>query len=211
MDAQKRRELELLRELAESEGITQRALAKKLGIALGLTNLYIKRLAKKGFIRIINIKRSRIRYLLTPRGIAEKAHLAYQYMEYSLGYYTNLRETYRQRLLPLRRSNGRRVILVGTGEVAEIAALVLWELDLILEHVVDDEKSGTTFLGHKVSTLAEIPEMSFDWIVLAVLDGSEGLRRRLQAFPIPDDRIIALHDVPARSEGSATDDVAWQG
>lgn len=208
MDAQKKRELGILREIAEGEGITQRGLAKKLGIALGLTNLYIKRLAKKGYIRIINIKRSRIKYLLTPRGIAEKAHLAYQYMEYSLGYYVNLRETYRQRLLPLRRSNGRRVIVVGTGEVAEIAALVLWELDLTLEQVVDDEKPGATFLGHKVSTLAEIPEMSFDWIVLAVLDGSEGLRVRLHGFQIPDERIVALHDKAARSEGSATDGVA---
>ncbi len=208
MDAQKKRELGILREIAEGEGITQRGLAKKLGIALGLTNLYIKRLAKKGYIRIINIKRSRIKYLLTPRGIAEKAHLVYQYMEYSLGYYVNLRETYRQRLLPLRRSNGRRVIVVGTGEVAEIAALVLWELDLTLEQVVDDEKPGATFLGHKVSTLAKIPEMSFDWIVLAVLDGSEGLRVRLHGFHIPDERIVALHDKAARSEGSATDGVA---
>ncbi|MEE9154213.1 MAG: winged helix-turn-helix transcriptional regulator, partial [candidate division NC10 bacterium] len=138
MDVQGKRELELLKEIAEGEEITQRALAKKLGIALGLTNLYIKRLAKKGYIRIVNVKRSRIKYLLTPRGIAEKARLAYQFMEYSLGYYMKLRETYRQRLLPLRRSEGRRVLLVGSGEVAEIAALVLWELDLTLEHVVDE-------------------------------------------------------------------------
>ena len=187
---------------------SQRALAKKLGIALGLTNLYIKRLAKKGYIRIVNVKRSRIKYLLTPRGIAEKARLAYQFMEYSLGYYMKLRETYRQRLLPLRRSEGRRVLLVGSGEVAEIAALVLWELDLTLEHVVDEERAGTTFLGHKVRTLAEIPEMSFDWIVLAVLNGSEGLHERLHALEIPNDRIIALHDMTAQSEGSAIDGVA---
>ncbi|MBW8058515.1 MAG: winged helix-turn-helix transcriptional regulator [candidate division NC10 bacterium] len=201
MDVQGKRELELLKEIAEGEEITQRALAKKLGIALGLTNLYIKRLAKKGYIRIVNVKRSRIKYLLTPRGIAEKARLAYQFMEYSLGYYMKLRETYRQRLLPLRRSEGRRVLLVGSGEVAEIAALVLWELDLTLEHVVDEERAGTTFLGHKVRTLAEIPEMSFDWIVLAVLNGSEGLHERLHALEIPNDRIVALHDMTAQSEG----------
>lgn len=201
MDVQGKRELELLKEIAEGEEITQRALAKKLGIALGLTNLYIKRLAKKGYIRIVNVKRSRIKYLLTPRGIAEKARLAYQFMEYSLGYYMKLRETYRQRLLPLRRSEGRRVLLVGSGEVAEIAALVLWELDLTLEHVVDEERAGTTFLGHKVRTLAEIPEMSFDWIVLAVLNGSESLHERLHVLEIPNDRIVALHDMTAQSEG----------
>lgn len=209
MDPQRKRELELLKEISESEGITQRALAKKLGIALGLTNLYIKRLARKGYIKIVNVKRSRIKYLLTPTGIAEKAQLAYQFMEYSLSYYVRLRESFRQRLLPVSRSDGRRVLLIGAGEVAEIAALVLWEFNLSLEHVVDDERSGTTFLGHKVSALAEIPEMSFDWIVLAVLNGSEGIRGRLRELEIPDNRIVALHDeLTPLSEGSTGDGVA---
>lgn len=208
MDPQRKRELELLTEIAEDEGVTQRALSKKLGMALGLTNLYIKRLAKKGYIRIVNIKRSRIKYLLTPQGFAEKAHLAYQFMEYSLAYYMSLRETYRQRLLPLRRMNGRRVLLVGSGEVAEIAALVLWELDLALEHVVDDEKSGKAFLGHKVRTLAEIPEMSFDWIVLALLNESDSLLERLHALQIPKEKIVALHDKGAQTGGSTIEGVA---
>lgn len=208
MDLQRKRELELLKEIVESEGITQRALARKLGMALGLTNLYIKRLAKKGYIKIVNVKPSRIKYLLTPRGIAEKAQLAYQFMEYSLGYYVRLRESFRQRLLRVSRSERRRVLLIGAGEIAEIAALVLWELNLNLEHVVDDERSGATFLGHKVSAVAEIPEMSFDWIVLAVLNGSEGLRGRLRELEIPNNKIVALHDeMTAWSEGLPTDGV----
>ncbi len=192
MDPHAQRELDLLTEIAEGDRVTQRQLAKKLGIALGLTNLYIKRLAKKGYIRIVNIKRSRLKYLLTPRGIAEKARLTYQFMEYSLGYYVKLRETFRQCLLPVSRSDNRRVLLYGSGEIAEIAALVLWEFDLILECVVDDEKSGTSFLGYKVRALAEIPELSFDWIVVAVLNGSEGLQERLRELKVPDDRIVAL-------------------
>lgn len=208
MDPQSKRELDLLTEIAGGEGITQRALAKKLGIALGLTNLYIKRLAKKGYLKIVNVKRSRIKYLLTPQGIAEKARLACQFMEHSLAYYMKLRGTYRQRLLPLRRMDGRRVLLVGSGEIAEIAALVLWELDLALEHIVDDERSGETFLGHKVRMLGEIPEMGFDWIVLAVLNESERLLERLHGFQIPKEKIVALHDRPAQTDGSAIEGVA---
>ncbi|MFQ5804278.1 MAG: winged helix-turn-helix transcriptional regulator [Candidatus Methylomirabilales bacterium] len=192
MDPHAQRELDLLTEIAEGDGVTQRQLAKKLGIALGLTNLYIKRLAKKGYIRIVNIKRSRLKYLLTPRGIAEKARLTYQFMEYSLGYYVKLRETFRQCLLPVSRSDDRRVLLYGSGEIAEIAALVLWEFDLILECVVDDEKSGTSFLGHKVRAVGEIPELSFDWIVLAVLNGSEAIQERLRELKVQDDRIVVL-------------------
>jgi len=203
MDPQAKRELELLTEIAKGQGVTQRALAKKLGMALGLTNLYIKRLTRKGYVRIVNVKRSRLKYLLTPRGISEKARLAYQFMEYSLSYYTSLRETFRQRLSPLSLSGGRRVLLVGSGEVAEIAALVLWELDLSLEHVVDDEKPGSTFLGHKVRTFPEIPELSYDWVVLAVLNGSEGMLDRLRGLKVPEDRIVLVRDTPA--QGSDTD------
>jgi hypothetical protein len=123
-------------------------------------------------------------------------------MEYSLGYYTGLRETFRQRLLPLGLSGGRRVLLVGSGEVAEIAALVLWELDLGLEHVVDDEKAGSTFLGHKVRGPSEIPELSFDWAVLTVLNGSEDILGRLRALKVPEDRIVLLRDTPTRESES---------
>ena len=192
MDPHAKRELDLLTQIAQTEGITQRALAKKLGIALGLTNLYIKRLAKKGYIRIVNIKRSRLNYLLTPRGIAEKARLTYQFMEYSLGYYIKLRDTFRQCLIPASRSDRHRVLLYGSGEVAEIAALVLWELDLTLEYIVDDEKSGTSFLGHKVYALGEIPELGFDWVVVAILNGNEAVQERLRGLKVPDDRIVVL-------------------
>lgn len=194
MDSQARRELELLNEIARDKGVTQRVLSRKLGIALGLTNLYIKRLAKKGYVKVVNIKRSRLKYLLTPRGIVEKSRLAYRFMEYSLGYYVRLREAYRSCLSSLNRSRGRRVLLYGSGEVAEIAALVLWELDLTLEYVVDDERPGTTFLGQKVHALSEVSEMNFDWVVLAVLNGSKGLKARLRDLEIPEDRIVALNE-----------------
>jgi DNA-binding MarR family transcriptional regulator len=194
VDLQAKRELELLTEIAHGQGVTQRVLAKKLGMALGLTNLYIKRLARKGYVKIVNVRRSRLKYLLTPHGFSEKARLAYQFMEYSLSYYSRLRETFRHRLLPLGRSEGRRVLLYGSGEVAEIAALVVWELDLSLEHVADDERAGTTFLGHKVCTLAEIPELSFDWIILAVLNDTDGIQDRLRRLHVPEQRIVALSD-----------------
>src|SRR6476646_8171855 len=87
MDLQGQRDLLLLSELDRNGGATQRTLATKLGVALGLTNLYLKRLARKGYIKITTIQRNRIRYLLTPQGFAEKSRLTYQYMQYSLVQY----------------------------------------------------------------------------------------------------------------------------
>jgi DNA-binding MarR family transcriptional regulator len=91
MDLQAQRTLQLLSEVEKSSGITQRALAERLGVALGLTNLYLKRLARKGYIKVTTIPRNRIKYLLTPRGVAEKSRLTYEYMQYSLSYYRGMR------------------------------------------------------------------------------------------------------------------------
>ena len=77
MDLQGQRDLLLLSELDRDGGATQRILATKLGVALGLTNLYLKRLARKGYIKITTIPRNRIRYLLTPQGVTEKSRLTY--------------------------------------------------------------------------------------------------------------------------------------
>src|SRR5438445_11872793 len=92
MDIQSQRDLQLLNEVEQNAAVTQRSLARKLDVALGLTNLYLKRLARKGVIKITTIPRHRIKYLLTPRGMAEKSRLTYLYMQYSLSYYRDWRQ-----------------------------------------------------------------------------------------------------------------------
>src|SRR5262249_57367054 len=92
MERRGERELEILTAIAEGESTTQRALAARLGVALGLTNLYLKRMAKKGYIKVAEFPRrpaarKRLRYLLTARGIAEKSRLTYDHMVYTLNLY----------------------------------------------------------------------------------------------------------------------------
>src|ERR1700704_388862 len=120
MDLQGQRDLLLLRELDRDGGATQRTLATKLGVALGLTNLYLKRLARKGYIKITTIPRSRIKYLLTPQGMAEKTRLTYQYMEYSLTYYRQMRERLKVVLTECAKAGAKRIVIYGTGELAEL-------------------------------------------------------------------------------------------
>src|SRR6267143_2330324 len=100
MERSTERELEILTAIGEGRPLTQRALAQRLGIALGLTNLYLKRLAKKGSIKIAEFPRKpaarkRLRYLLTPRGISEKTRLTYEHIAYALNLYRRARETLR--------------------------------------------------------------------------------------------------------------------
>ena len=92
MDVEGHRDMKLLEAVEQDSRVTQRGLATKLGIALGLTNIYLKRLVRKGFIKCVNVQSNRISYLITPRGIAEKARLTYEFMDYSLHLYGAVRQ-----------------------------------------------------------------------------------------------------------------------
>src|SRR4029079_1730593 len=95
IDVEDRRNLQALEAIAEDAHITQRSLSSKLGIALGLTNIYLRRLVRKGYVKAVNVQSNRLRYLLTPTGIAEKTRLTYEFMEYSLHLYRNARSNVR--------------------------------------------------------------------------------------------------------------------
>ena len=62
MDIEAHRDLKLLEAVEADSRVTQRTLATKLGIALGLTNIYLKRLVRKGFIKCVNVRPNRISY-----------------------------------------------------------------------------------------------------------------------------------------------------
>src|SRR5919198_5229771 len=156
MDIEDRRDLRLLEAVEEDSRVTQRGLATKLGIALGLTNLYLKRLARKGYIKCVNVQSNRLTYLITPRGIAEKARLTYEFIDYSLHLYGEVRQHLREMLRDCAAS-GRRVAIFGRGEAAEIAYLSLKEFGL--EPIaIFDECGGRDFLGLPVRPLSEHAE-----------------------------------------------------
>src|SRR5256885_9579044 len=96
MDIAARRELKMLEAVEADSRVTQRNLATTLGIALGLTNIYLKRLVRKGYIKCVNVQSNRISYLITPRGIVEKARLTYEFMNYSLHLYGEVRQHLRE-------------------------------------------------------------------------------------------------------------------
>lgn len=144
MNLQAQRDLQLLNEVEKDACVTQRTLSQKLGVALGLTNLYLKRLARKGYIKITTIPRNRIKYLLTPSGVAEKSRLTYEYMQYSLCYYREIRQRLKAVLDGLAEAGLKRVMIYGTGELAELAYLSLKETPLVLVGFVDGRGDRTS-------------------------------------------------------------------
>ena len=191
MDLQGQRDLLLLSELDRDGGATQRTLSSKLGVALGLTNLYLKRLARKGYIKITTIPRNRIRYLLTPQGFAEKSRLTYQYMQYSLTYYRDMRGRLKDMLSSLEWTQGQRVAICGTGEVAELAYLALREMNIDCVGFVDGTVRDT-FLSCPVSSPDRIGGWQLDRVLIADLDHAATYEEQLVRSGVPRDKVLKL-------------------
>ena len=191
------RELRLLEALHGDQQITQRRLSTKLGIALGLTNLYLKRLVRKGYVKCVTVPRNRMRYLVTPRGIAEKTRLTYEFMEYSLRLYRETRQHLRTALKEVVKDGCTNIAIYGTGEPAELAYISLKELGL--EPVaVFDSKAGGAFLGMPVRPLSEHTSVDYDLMIVASL-GQAGLRTtRLLQAGVPRAKLCALRPLMDR-------------
>jgi len=192
MEREAQRDLEILSTIAQGGPFTQRSLAQKMGIALGLTNLYLKRLAHKGYIKLSTVPPNRIKYYLTPKGFAEKARLTYQYMEYSLQLYRQTRFALRAALEPLARQGHRRVVIHGTGEAAELAYLTIQELGLELIGVVDGDSQAERFLGRPVRPLGDLRPDEVDLVIVATFAPPERAISALTVQGIPRDKIISL-------------------
>lgn len=185
-------DMRLLNEVTQSPQATQRDLSRRMGVALGLTNLILRRLIKKGFIKIANTKKSRIRYLITPRGMIEKARLTREYIEYSLYFYREIRVFLKEHLSRLAQDGHRRVLLYGTGELAEITLFAMEETGLELVAVIDETTDRKRFLGHPVHGIGYAAEAEYDRILVASLAPREQVTRQLGLLGIPPDRLLIL-------------------
>jgi DNA-binding MarR family transcriptional regulator len=209
MERSVERELEILTAIGEGTPLTQRALAQRLGIALGLTNLYLKRLAKKGSIKIAEFPRKpaarkRLRYLLTPRGLSEKTRLTYEHIAYALNLYRRARETLRGELSRLPESGLKRIALYGTDEAAELAYLTLKEAG-IEPIAVFGATGGGQFLGLKVHALSDLGAKKCDAVVVATFDRPEARVAELTRAGVASDRILTLRrNERGRGNGAST-------
>ncbi len=191
MDKDGQRALLVLQEVEQNPILTQRFLSQKLGVALGLTNLYLKRLIRKGHIKITTFPKNRIRYLLTPRGIKEKSRLTYEYLQYSLTYYRDVRQRFNHTLAVLDQAGVKRIVIFGVGELAELAYLSIQESDLELIGFVADGP-GVKFLSFPRGTLDSVKEWNFDAILISDLGNVEATRARIHASGISLEHVYSV-------------------
>lgn len=182
----------LLEEISKEEPLSQRELSKRLDIALGLVNSYVKNMISKGYVRVTSFPRNRYHYLLTPKGITEKSRLTYQHLHYFTNLYTTARRDYRELFDNLKRNGIRRVIFCGVDEVAEIAYLSLQETDIELAGVVDGECDLKQFFGYEISQIENINGIEFDRVVVTSLKRQKHLIERLGDLGVRRDKICII-------------------
>ncbi|MBF0267947.1 MAG: winged helix-turn-helix transcriptional regulator [Alphaproteobacteria bacterium] len=179
----------LFSEIEQGGTISQESIATKLGIAVGLTNAYIKKCVRKGYIKMQRVPARRYAYFLTPAGFAEKASLTAEYLSHSFSFFRRARSQCQEQLAYCARRGWNRVLLAGTGELAEVAVLSAMEIPEV-------RLTGILAPGKNIGHFAGLPVLSSaggDFDAVLITDTArphvtyENLRQQMN-----DDRILLV-------------------
>ena len=199
--------LGLLEAIEEDDAVTQRRLARRLGVALGLANSYLRRCVRKGLVKVQQAPANRYLYYLTPKGFAEKSRLTAEYLAFSLSWYRRAGAECRALLAAGRARGYRRIVLCGLSELAEIASLKALECEVDVAGYHDRGATVSSFLGRPVSRrLADCPPADA-WLITDLNDPLRTLRA-LRAHCPPErilvPRVLGLtHAVPRAAPRAA--------
>ena len=139
-------ELKILDTIEKNNNATQREIAKNTGMSLGNVNILIKRLVKKGLIKIERLNPRTVQYILTPHGFKEKAEATYRYVVASYRYINEIDRKIDILLEKHLCKKHSRIYLFGTRD----------EIHEILINKLNHSKLEYTFL----STLEELKACS---------------------------------------------------
>jgi len=145
-------------------------------------NLFIKRLGKKGYFKIKAIPKNRVKYILTPKGAAEKSRLTYKYIQFSFDFYKKARRELQKHFNDLMDQGVERIVFWGVSDMAEIAYISLQETDISLVVVVDDEKIRDNMLHSIV----------FDRILVTSVDSKDDALEAIKKQGIHHDKVVML-------------------
>ncbi|TAL22015.1 MAG: winged helix-turn-helix transcriptional regulator [Nitrospirae bacterium] len=185
----------LLDEISKGQHPSQRDLSKKLDIALGLVNSYIKNLISKGYITIKDIPSKRYAYYLTPKGFAEKTRLTYQHLHTFTSLYTVARKDFKKLFSGLYKDGARSVIFAGADESAEIAYLSLQEFDIDFEGIVDNEPADRDFFRYRIMPFERVKEIKADFVIVSSFVKRAEIYKQLIEEGILPDKIKSIFPI----------------
>lgn len=193
MDNRDVKTLQILEEIAVNHDVSQRSLARKLDVSLGMVNSFVKHLTAKGYFRAKALPKERVRYILTPEGAAEKTRLAYDYIKYSFDLYKKsygiiIQETLKE----LAGSGVRTVAIYGVGVISEMICQEVSALGIGISALIDDTNKGKVFYGRKAIGLDDMGTVAFDRVILADCDNQQYSVERIISAGVDRKMIVTL-------------------
>ena len=170
--------LTLLNNIEDKKKITQKSIATKLGIAVGLVNVYVKRCIRKGWLKVQNIPPRRYAYYLTPEGFAKKTQLTADYLTHSFTFFRDSKKICSQMINYCARKNFKKIALVGFSELTEIALLVCRSSNIEVECIINDENKRN-FFDLKICKFNAIPK-NIDAVLLTEINNSEKIYSQIK-------------------------------
>lgn len=188
---QRLRELHALEMLEQSPDLSQRDLARRLGVAVGVANACIGRMADTGLIKIERINSRNLSYALTPAGFAAKARLSLEYARITIDWYREAKRSVTEGLSVLGEMGVERVGIVGANEVAEIVGVVCAHRGIVISAIADDSGTvlpGSFFMGLPVCSLDDLAGSGCEAIVVTHLEDDDfwitAMRQLAPGLPI---------------------------
>ena len=182
--------LRILDEINRESLITQRTLSSNLNIALGLVNTYIKRLAKKGYIKISKGPMNRVKYALTRKGFTHRVSLTYDFMQSSIDYFREARKRIDIIYAEMINASVSSILIWGDGEIAELCYVSLRGLPIKLIGVVDGAKKHNGFFGHHIYSFEDVKSLEYDAILLASFSKAEV--EKIEELGVDPEKVYSL-------------------
>ena len=184
--------LRLMGEIDRNGNHSQRELSRRLNISLGLVNTFLKRLVHKGYFKVKTMPRKRVKYFLTPEGLARKSKLTVEYLRYSMSFYKDIKNLLLNKYMEMKQNNVRSILFYGAGEVAELAYLYLQLTDIQLVGIIDDKQNGMNFFDLKIDRFDRIRKMDWDMLLLTRLEDTDKDIKSLLVNGVNQDRIAVI-------------------
>ena len=179
-------------EIDQNGDHSQRELSRRLNISLGLVNTFLKRLVSKGYFKVKTMPRNRVKYFLTPEGLARKSRLTVEYLRFSMNFYKDIKKLLLLKYQDMEEKNVRAILFFGAGEVADLAYLYLQLTGIELAGIIDEQRTDQSFFGHCIGDLTRLEQRDWDMILLTRLDRTEQDMRALLERWVTVDRIATL-------------------
>ena len=173
--------LRVMDEVERAGNISQRALARRLGMAVGAVNRHIQFLIRQGYLQIVDLAVRPFAYRLTAAGRAYRQWMRQVEYERVAGSYREMEERIARRLRELRAKGVERVVFYGAGVVMEVTRPIAESVGLTVTGVVDDDpaKQGREKDGLEVLAPHSLERFDPQALVITTFRHAREIRRRL--------------------------------